>query len=99
MTETIQFTSTGEVKPWLEDKTNSILSPVHAQAKKLRDDMNLAIQGIDDMSKMLLDNSTKEIEKRNMKVYNRARALNKLAHLFVDRLKKLKAPKKSPTTR
>ncbi len=54
--------------------------------------MKLAIQGIDDMSKMLLDNSTKEIEKRNMKVYNRARALNKLAHLFVDRLKKLEAP-------
>ncbi len=54
--------------------------------------MKLAIQGIDDMSKMLLDNSTREIEKRNMKVYNRARALNKLAHLFVDRLKKLEAP-------
>ena len=65
---------------------------MHAQAKKLRDDMKLAIQGIDDMSKMLLDNSTREIEKRNMKVYNRARALNKLAHLFVDRLKKLEAP-------
>ncbi len=85
MTETIiKFTSPSEVKPWLEDKTNSILSPVHAQAKKLRDDMKLAMQGIDDMSKMLLDNSTKEIERRNMKVYNRARALNKLAHLFVD---------------
>ena len=65
---------------------------MHAQAKKLRDDMKLAVQGIDEMSKMLLDNSTKEIEKRNMKVYNRARALNKLAHLFVDRLKKLEAP-------
>ncbi|MGZ4851097.1 MAG: hypothetical protein ACXV2C_06940, partial [Candidatus Bathyarchaeia archaeon] len=33
-----------------------------------------------------------EIDRRNMKVYNRARALNKLAHLFVDRLKKLTAP-------
>ena len=65
---------------------------MHAQAKKLRDDMKLSVQGIDEMSKMLLDNSTKEIEKRNMKVYNRARALNKLAHLFVDRLKKLEAP-------
>ena len=92
MTETIQFSSTGEVKRWLEDKTNSILSPVHAQAKKLRDDMNKAIQNIGDVSKMLLDNSTREIEKRNMKVYNRARALNKLAHLFLDRLKKLNPP-------
>ena len=41
---------------------------------------------------MLLDNSTREIERRNMKVYNRARALNKLAHLFLDRLKKLNLP-------
>ena len=89
MTETIQFSSSGEVKPWLEDKTTSILSPVHAQAKRLRDDMNVAIQGVADVSKLLLDNSTREIERRNMKVYNRARALNKLAHLFVDRLKKL----------
>jgi len=93
LTETIiKFTSSSEVKPWLEDKTNSILSPVHFQAKKLRDDMKLAIQGVDDVSKMLLDNSTREIERRNMKVYNRARALNKLAHLFVDRLKKLETP-------
>jgi hypothetical protein len=51
-------------------------------------DMNAAIQSVGDVSKMLLDNSTREIEKRNMKVYNRARALNKLAHLFLDRLKK-----------
>ncbi len=41
---------------------------------------------------MLLDNSQKEIEKRNMKVYNRARALNKLAALFIERIKKLKIP-------
>ena len=92
MTETIQFTSSAEVKRWLEDQTISILSPVHAQAKKLRDEMNMAIQSIGDVSKMLLDNSTKEIERRNMKVYNRARALNKLAHLFLDRLKKLNPP-------
>ena len=41
---------------------------------------------------MLLDNTQKEIEKRNMKVYNRARALNKLATLFIERIKKLKIP-------
>jgi len=92
LSETIQFSSSSEVKLWLEDKTSSILSPVHAQARKLRDDMNVAMQGVADMSKMLLDNSTREIERRNMKVYNRARALNKLAHLFVDRLKKLDTP-------
>ena len=92
MTETLQFTSTGEVKSWLENQTNSILSPVHAQAKKLRDDMNDAIEAVGDVSQMLLENSTREIERRNMKVYNRARALNKLAHLFLDRLKKINPP-------
>ena len=54
--------------------------------------MNMGIQSIAEVSKLLLDNSTKEIERRNMKVYNRARALNKLSHLFVDRLKKINAP-------
>ncbi len=92
MTETVQFTSSGEVKHWLEDKTNSILSPVHAQAKKLRDDMNMALESVGDVSQLLLDNSTREIERRNMKVYNRARALNKLSHLFLDRLKKVNPP-------
>ncbi len=92
MTETLQFTSSAEVKRWLEDQTISILSPVHAQAKKLRDEMNMAIQNVGDVNKMLLDNSTKEIERRNMKVYNRARALNKLSHLFLDRLKKISPP-------
>jgi DNA repair exonuclease SbcCD ATPase subunit len=80
------------VKHWLENQTSSILTPVHTQAKKLRDDMNMAIQGVGDVSKMLLDNSTREIERRNMRIYNRARALNKLAHLFLDRLKKLNLP-------
>ncbi|MGD0202991.1 MAG: hypothetical protein ABSC20_03695 [Candidatus Bathyarchaeia archaeon] len=92
MSETVQFTSSDEVKRWLENQTSSILSPVHAQAKKLRDDMNAAIEAVGDVSQMLLDNSTREIDRRNMKVYNRARALNKLAHLFLDRLKKLNLP-------
>lgn len=92
LTETIQFSSSAEVKRWLEEKTSSILSPVHAQAKKLRDEMNMSIQSIGEVSKLLLDNSSKEIERRNMKVYNRARALNKLARLFLDRLKKITTP-------
>ena len=93
MTEaTIQFSTSIDAKRWLEGQTNSVLTPVHAQAKKLRDDMNLQVQALTDVSKQLLDVSTKEIEKRNMKVYNRARALNKLARLFLDRLKKLTPP-------
>ncbi len=54
--------------------------------------MNTSLQAVADVSKMLFDISSKEIEKRNMKVYNRARALNKLARLFLDRLKKLSPP-------
>jgi hypothetical protein len=89
---TIQFSTSTEAKRWLENQTTSTLTPVHAQAKKLRDDMNNALQNIAEVSKQLFDTSSKEIEKRNMKVYNRARALNKLARLWLDRLKKLNPP-------
>ena len=92
LTEALQFSSSTEVKQWLEEKTNSILSPVHTEAKELRDNMNMTIRAIEEISKILLDNSSKEIEKRNMKVYNRARALNKLTHLFLDRIKKISPP-------
>jgi hypothetical protein len=92
LSETIQFSSTAEVKPWLEKKASSILSPVQEEAKELKDNMNLALQEVTEVSKMLFENSTKEIDRRNMKVYNRARALNKLARLFLDRLKKLSTP-------
>jgi hypothetical protein len=89
---TLQFSSSEEAKRWLETQTSSILTPVHTQAKKLREDMNFSVQALTDNSKQLFDTSSKEIEKRNMKVYNRARALNKLARLFLDRLKKLNPP-------
>jgi hypothetical protein len=88
----IQFSSSTETKRWLENQTVSTLKPVHAQAKKLSDDTNLAIHSVEDVSKLLFDTSSKEIEKRNMKLYNRARALNKLSRLFLDRLKKLTPP-------
>jgi hypothetical protein len=86
--------STTEAKAWLEKETGSTLIPVQTQAQKHRDEMQKALLTLADASKMLLDTSAKEIEKRNMKVYNRARALNKLAHLFVERLKKLNVPDK-----
>jgi hypothetical protein len=89
---TIRFSTSIEAKRWLENQTGSVLTPVHAQAKRLRDEMNLQILALADVSNLLQDVSAKEIEKRNMKVYNRARALNKLAKLFLDRLKKLTPP-------
>jgi hypothetical protein len=87
-----QFATSTQAKQWLETQSSTILSPVHAQAKKVRDDMDASIQAVIDVSKLLFDTSTKEIEKRNMKVYNRARALNKLSRLFLDRFKKLTPP-------
>jgi hypothetical protein len=88
----LQFSSSSETKRWLENQTVSVLAPVHAQARKLRDDANLAVRSVEEVSKLLFDTSAKEIEKRNMKLYNRARALNKLSRLFLDRLKKLTPP-------
>ena len=87
-----QKLSTIELKTWLEKETGAVLAPVQVQAQKHRDETRTALQNLTDASKMLLDNSQKEIDKRNMKVYNRARALNKLASLFVERIKKLKIP-------
>jgi hypothetical protein len=91
MSEAIKFSS-NDIKSWLENETSSVLTPVQEQAKKLRDDTRNAIQEVTDVSKMLLDNSAKEIEKRNKRVYNRARAMNKLARLFTERIRKVTAP-------
>jgi hypothetical protein len=84
--------SPAEIKAWLQKETGSTLTPVQTQAQKNHEDMRTALQNLADASKMLLENSQKEIEKRNMKVYNRARALNKLAILFSERIKKLNVP-------
>jgi hypothetical protein len=91
MSEVMQFSS-NDIRSWLESETSAILTPVQEQAKKHRDDMRNAIQSVTDVGKMLLDNSAKEIEKRNMRVYNRARAMNKLARLFTERIRKVNAP-------
>jgi hypothetical protein len=91
MSEAIKFSS-NDIKSWLENETSSVLTPVQEQAKKLRDDMSNAIQDVTAISKMLLDNSAKEIEKRNKRVYNRARAMNKLARLFTERIRKVTTP-------
>jgi hypothetical protein len=88
----IQKFSSKDIKGWLESETNSIFIPVHAKAQKLRDEMRKTLESLSDVSKMLLENSGKEIEKRNMKIYGRARALNKLARLFIDRIRQIKVP-------
>jgi len=67
---------------------------VHAKARKLLDEMRKNLDSLSEASKMLLDNSAKEIEKRNMKTHGRARAMNKLARLFVDRMRTIKIPER-----
>jgi hypothetical protein len=84
--------STIVLKTWLEKETGSILTSVQTQAQKNRDETRIALQNLTDACKIILDVTQKEIDKKNMKVYNRARAFNKLAGLFIERLRKLKIP-------
>ena len=84
--------STIELKNWLEKETDAVLKPVQAKAQEHLQQTRSTLQNLVDASKMLLDNSQKEIEKRNMKIYNRARALNKLANMFLERIRRLKPP-------
>ena len=86
--------STIALHDWLQKETGPALTPVQLQAQKRFDEVRVALQNLADASRMLVDASQKEIEKRNMKVYNRARALNKLANMFIERLKKLEIPEK-----
>ena len=91
MSEAKNFSS-DDIEGWLKEQTNSTLTPVQTQAQKLCDEMRDAIQNFAEVGKLLVDNSSKEIERRNMRTYNRARAMNKLARLFTDRIKKITIP-------
>jgi hypothetical protein len=84
--------SSRDIKGWLESETSSIFMPVHAKAQKLLNEMKGALENVADVCRMLLENSRKEIEKRNMKTYGRARALNKLARIFLERIQQIKFP-------
>ena len=91
MSEILKFSS-NDIKGWLESETGSIFNPVHAKAQTLLDEMRRALENLADVSKTLFENSGNEIEKRNMKTYGRARALNKLARMFLDRIRQIKVP-------
>lgn len=82
------------VKAWLENETSVILVPVHTKAQKLLNEMGKALGELIDSSRMLLENSRKEIEKRNQKTFGRAKAMNKLAKLFLERFQQIKVPEK-----
>jgi hypothetical protein len=86
--------SSKDIRAWLERETGPLLVPIYSKAQKLLDEMRRTLDNLSDSSKMLLDNSQKEIEKRNARTYQRARALNKLARLFVDRMRQIEVPDK-----
>jgi len=69
--------SSRNIKGWLEKETSSIFIPVHTKAQKLLNETKRTLENVADVCKTLLEKSRKEIEKRNMKTYGRARALNK----------------------
>ncbi|MDH5376557.1 MAG: hypothetical protein OEZ21_11960 [Candidatus Bathyarchaeota archaeon] len=91
MSDMARFSSR-DIKDWLERETGSIFIPVHGKAQKLLNEMKRVLEYVTDVSKALLEKSRKEIEKRNMKTYGRARALNKLARLFLERTRQIKVP-------
>lgn len=93
MSEALEITS-GEVREWLLEETSSIFTPVHEKAELMLGQMKKTLDDVKDVCKMLLENSGKEIEKRNMKTFRRARALNKLARLFHERIEQLEVPNK-----
>ncbi len=84
-----------ELKGWLESQTTSILTPVQTRAEKLLKEMREAHKDLIEACRMLLENSRKEIEKRNMRTFKRAQALNKLAKLFSERMQQVNVPEKS----
>lgn len=83
-----------DLKPWMERETKSLFTPIHAKVQKLADEMRKWLDNLVEISKTLLDNSQKEIEKRNMRTYGRARAMNKLSRMFLERLRQTKIPEK-----
>jgi hypothetical protein len=86
--------SSKTLEGWLESETSSIFVPVHSRAERFLAELRKALSELSDASKMLFDSSVKEIEKRNLKTYKRARALNKLSRLFLDRIRQIKIPEK-----
>ncbi len=93
MSEPLKFSS-NEVKGWLERETDSIFIPVNEKAQKLIDEMKKVLENLADVCKVLLENSSKEIEKRSRKTYGKSRALNKLAKLFLKRIQQIEVSDK-----
>lgn len=93
MSEIAKFSSK-DIKSWLERETSALSAPIQSKAQKLFQEMKKELANLSNSCRMLLENSGKEIEKRNARVYSRAKALNKLARLFTERISKIKIPER-----
>jgi hypothetical protein len=93
LSETAKFSSK-DIKSWLERETSALSAPIQSKAQKLFQEMKKELANLSNSCRMLLENSGKEIEKRNARVYSRAKALNKLARLFTERISKIKIPER-----
>jgi len=93
LTETLKLSSK-DIKSWLERETSSLFIPIHSKAQKLFQEMRKSLANLSNACRMLFENSEKEIEKKNAKTFSRAKALNKLARLFIERISKVKIPDK-----
>jgi len=93
LSETPKFSSK-DIKSWLEHETSALSAPNQSKAQKLFQEMKKALANLSDSCRMLLENSGKEMEKRSAKTFSRAKALNKLARLFTERISKIKTPEK-----
>ncbi len=91
MSET-SLISLAELPDWLRRETEPILEPKREKARDLLSEMRKMLESLEEVCRGLLENSEKEIEKRSKKTYGRARALNKLARLFLERLRKIGVP-------
>ncbi len=81
-----------DAKNWLQGEIGSISVSVNAATRKTLEETRSSLESLGDACRLLSDNSRREIEKRNMKVYKRARALNKIARLFLRRVGQVKIP-------
>jgi hypothetical protein len=93
LSEIAKFSSK-DIKSWLERETSALSAPIQSKAQKLFQEMKKELANLSNSCRMLLENSGKEIEKRNARVYSRAKALNKLARLFTERISKIKIPER-----
>ncbi|MEM2675963.1 MAG: hypothetical protein QXT10_05675 [Candidatus Bathyarchaeia archaeon] len=86
--------SFNELRGWLESETSTVLGPVHSKVERLLDEVRESHKDLVEACHMLLESSRKEIEKRNMRTFKRAQALNKLAKIFLERIQPIRVPEK-----